>query len=180
MTVLDRPTLDAGNCVLRPWRNDDAAALREACGDEDVCRFTTVPRAFSFDAATQWIGRQRDHATNGTAIVLAIVPLDDHEPVGMVGLFGLDQRERTARLGYWLIGRARRRGLATSAARALGSWAFASLALEAIFIDCEPTNRASARVAEHLGATLGGPRIVWVNGSEVALERHVLTPQRTE
>ena len=73
--------------------------------------------SYSLDAAAQWIERQRDRATSGTAIVQAIVAPDDQEPVGMVGLFGLDQPERAARFGYWLIARARRRGLATSARR---------------------------------------------------------------
>ncbi len=159
-----------------PWALDDAAALRKACGDEDICRFTTVPRVYSHSAAAQWIQRQHDHATRGTAIVLAIIPAREPTPVGMVGLFGLDEPGPTARFGYWLITQARRRGLATSATRALGDWAFSSLALETIFIDREPSNLASARVADRLGATLAGSRRVLVNGSEIELARHALVP----
>ena len=172
---LETPTLYAGDCVLRPWRLEDAAALREACGDEGICRFTTVPRIYSPHAATQWIRRQLVHAAAGTAIVLVIVRVGDQRPVGMIGLFGLDHGERTARFGYWVIARARRQGLATNAAEALARWAFASLALETIFIDCDPTNAASARVAEHLGATLAGSRLLRADGLEVELERHALT-----
>jgi [ribosomal protein S5]-alanine N-acetyltransferase len=175
MAALELPTLNAGHCVLRPWTLDDAAALRESCGDEDICRFTTVPRVYSYDGAARWIRRQLEHGTAGIAVVMAIVAAGDQQPVGMVGLFGLHRPERTARFGYWLIARSRRRGLATSAARVLGGWAFASLALEAIFIDCEPTNLASARVAAHLGATLAGSRWVRANGLEVELDRYVLT-----
>jgi RimJ/RimL family protein N-acetyltransferase len=171
------PTLDAGDCTLRPWTLDDAAALRQACGDDDICRFTTVPRVYSDAAAVQWIERQRDHASRGAAIVLAIVPAGERTPVGMVGLFGLDEPGRTARFGYWLIAQARRRGLATSATRALGDWAFSSLALKTIFIDREPSNRASARVADRLGATLAGSRRLLVNGSEVELARHAIAPR---
>jgi RimJ/RimL family protein N-acetyltransferase len=168
--------LDAGDCSLRPWTLDDAPALRKACGDDDICRFTTVPRVYSHAAAVQWIERVRDRAARGDAIVLAIVPAREPTPVGMVGLFGLDEPGHTARFGYWLIAQARRRGLATSATRALGDWAFSSLALETIFIDREPCNLASARVADRLGATLAGSRRVVVNGSEVELKRHALAP----
>jgi [ribosomal protein S5]-alanine N-acetyltransferase len=173
------PTIDAPDCSLRPWAPEDAAALREACGEEEICRFTTVPRVYSHDGAAQWIERQRDHAANGTAIVLAIIPANERSPVGMVGLFGLAPSQPTARFGYWLVARARRRGLATSAVRALGDWAFSSLSLETIFIDCEPSNLASGRVAERLGATLAGSRYAWVNGSEVQLARHALAPPPT-
>jgi len=151
MTPLELPTLKTRDCTLRPWTLRDASALREACGDEDICRFTTVPRAYSEDAAVQWIGRQHAHASAGTAIVLAIIPTGDQEPVGMIGLFGLDRPEAIARFGYWLLARARGRGLAKDAAQALGEWAFACLGIEALVIDCEPTNQASVRVAAHLG-----------------------------
>ena len=175
MAALELPTLAARDCLLRPWALEDAEALREACGDEDICRFTTIPRRYSEDAAAQWIARQHAHASAGTAVVLAIVADGEHQPAGMVGLFGLDQPGHLARFGYWLLARARRRALATCAARALGDWAFASLGLEAIAIDCEPGNVASARVAAHLGGTRTGSRRVRVGATEVELERYTLT-----
>jgi RimJ/RimL family protein N-acetyltransferase len=175
MAALDLPTLETSDCLLRPWQLDDALALREACGDEDICRFTTVPQVYGQTAAVQWIKRQHAHASAGTAIVLAIIAAGGHDPVGMVGLFGLDQPERIARFGYWLIARARRRGLATCAADALAAWAFVRLGVDAIVIDCEPMNVASARVAEHLSAAFTSSRIVRADGAEVELERYTLT-----
>jgi ribosomal-protein-alanine N-acetyltransferase len=174
MPPLEGPTLETRGCKLRPWTLEDFSALRDACGDEDICRFTTVPRVYSEDAAIQWIRRQHDHAKNGTAIVLAIVPLESPEPVGMIGLFGLDQPEPVARFGYWLIARARGHGMATDAAHALGDWAFTGLDIEALIIDCEPSNRASARIAVRLGAMLTGSRWVRTGDTEVELHRYRL------
>jgi len=113
-------------------------------------RFTTVPRVFSEEAATEWIDRQRQRAERGTAMVLAILHPEGRVPVGMVGLFGLDQRDRTARLGYWLLSHARGRGLATAAAPGVSAWGFEHLGLEQVVIDREPTNLASGRIAERL------------------------------
>ena len=175
MARLEVPTLEMRDGRLRPWRRDDVPALRAACGDEDICRFTTVPHVFSEEAALLWIERQEARAGAGTAIVLAIVPAGEREPVGMMGLFGLDQPEPIARLGYWLIARARGQGLATGAARALGRWAFAHLAIETLVIDCEPANVASARVAERLGAAFSGSRIVRARAGEVTLDRYTAT-----
>jgi RimJ/RimL family protein N-acetyltransferase len=123
-----------------------------------------------------WIARQHAHTRAGTAIVLAIVPVGGPKPIGMIGLFGLDRPERVARFGYWLIARARGHGLAINAARALSDWAFACLRIEALVIDCEPTNRASARVAAHLGAAITGSRRVRVGDAQVELDRYRVDP----
>jgi hypothetical protein len=95
------PTLSVEGLVVRPWQMTDAAALAPACGDPDICRFTTVPTKFSPGAARAWITSQNDHERRGTAVVLAIEPASVGYPVGMVGLFGLRSHDGP-RLGYWL------------------------------------------------------------------------------
>jgi RimJ/RimL family protein N-acetyltransferase len=173
--ALDLPRIVTDDLTLRPWTPADAPALVEACGDEEICRFTTVPRRFSQEAAGAWIRRQTAHATAGSGIVLALVPAAEAQPVGMIGLFGLDEHERTARLGYWLIPRARGRGLATAGACALARWGFEELALETIYVDREPENAASARVAAKLGTDPVGAREVRLrDGRSVTLIRHAL------
>ena len=93
----------------------------------------------------------------------------------MIGLFGLDEDERAARLGYWLIARARGRGLATAGAGALARWGFETLALETIYVDREPENAASARVAAKLGTHPVGTREVRLrDGTSVSLIRNAL------
>jgi [ribosomal protein S5]-alanine N-acetyltransferase len=168
------PELIGGPCLLRGWRLSDAPALRPACGDPEICRFTTVPHRFVVEDAQDWITRQQAHACNGTGVVLAIVPIPENAPAGMVGLFGLDQHGSTARFGYWLIATQRGRGLASAATGLLAEWAFGDLQLSAIHIDLEPGNHASARVAEKLGAVRGNSRWVGHRGARVQLIRHTL------
>lgn len=172
------PTLRGAGCLLRPWAGPDAAVLREACGDPSICRFTTVPEQYSPTAAAGWVRRQQERGVAGTAVVLAIVPPEEGPPVGMAGLFGLEDGDRTARLGYWLIARARRRGLASAAATMLTRWGFAELHLTAIFIDREPGNVASGRIAAGLGAVRIGARPVHVRGISSTLERYRLDTPR--
>lgn len=175
--ALTVPELQADGCRLRAWRAADAAALEPACGDPDIARFTTVPRRFVIEDARAWIVRQRVHARNGTAIVLAIVPPPGDTPAGMVGLFGLGDGDgdATARLGYWVIADRRQRGLATAAARRLADWGFTELQLAAIHIDREVGNRASARLAGTLGAVRRSSRWVRYEGATIELVRHTLT-----
>jgi RimJ/RimL family protein N-acetyltransferase len=137
-------------------------------------RFTTVPATYTTSAATEWIRRGWDRADRGTAMVLAIVKAGELSPVGMAGLFGLDQGDRTARLGYWVLAHARRSGLAFAAANALTGWGFDRLGLAQVLIDTEPGNLASARIAEKLGATESGAHLVEFRGSEVTLIRYAV------
>lgn len=172
--ALELPTIMGVGVTLRPWQPTDAPALDHACGDQDIMRFTTVPGMYTEQGALDWIGRQRARGERGTAMVLAIVAPTGLRPIGMVGLFGLEQGDRTARLGYWLLRHARGRGFATAAARALTGWAFAHLGLEQIMIDREPANGASGSVAEKIGATEAATRTVAYQGVEVQLIRNVL------
>jgi RimJ/RimL family protein N-acetyltransferase len=69
--------------------------------------------------------------------------------LGRVGL-GL-RASRDAEIGYWIDPRARRRGVATTAVRAVCRWAFTTLDLELIEWRCEVGNIASRGVAEKAG-----------------------------
>jgi RimJ/RimL family protein N-acetyltransferase len=174
-TELTIPELAGERCSLRRWEFSDIQSLRPACGDPDIGRFTTVPRTFDPVSARAWIARQHAHAHAGDAIVLAIVPRHDDSPVGMVGLFGLDRKAATARLGYWVIADHRRRGFAACATQLLVGWAFTEQGLTRIHIDRELHNRASEHVAAKLGAAVSGSRTVSLDGEPVELVRHTLS-----
>ena len=138
-------------------------------------RFSTVPEVYTEGAAIAWLNRQRQHAACGTGIVLAIAVTAEIYPIGMVGLFGLDRADHSERLGYWLIGRARGRGIATTTARAMIEWAFERLSLDQVIIEREPGNLASAKVATKLGALETDVRLVNYRGCEVELIRYVVS-----
>jgi RimJ/RimL family protein N-acetyltransferase len=176
--LLAAPTLHGTRTTLRPWRRCDAPALEPACGDPDICRYTTVPRTYSLAEAEAWIGRQHDHLRAGDAIVLAIEAVGVPAPVGMVGLFGLDRGEPRARFGYWVVRGFRGRGLVTDAVRTLAEWAFANLPVNELVIDVERENTESGRVADAVGARTAGEVRREVAGRDLVLERYVLPPPR--
>jgi RimJ/RimL family protein N-acetyltransferase len=154
--------------TLRAWERSDAPALEPACGDDDICRFTTVPRVYTLAAAEAWIERQHQRERDGTARVRAIVA---DRIVGMAGLFGM--RDGQARFGYWTIAEFRGQGYTTTAVRLLARWAFDERGLQAIHIDIEPGNSASRTLAEAVGATAAGSV---EHGKEgVVLDRFTLT-----
>ncbi len=171
---LTAPTLSSARILVRPWVLDDAVALELACGDPGICRFTTVPRRYTAAAAEAWIRRQHDRLTCARSVVLAVQPKSEALPVGMVGLFGLDEEDHSARFGYWVVKRHRRSGLATEAVQLVARWAFDALAVRALYIDIEPGNEASRGVAHAVGATHGQELTRRLDGEDVRLERFTL------
>ena len=81
---------------------------------------------------------------------------------------------RPPRFGYWFVAEWRGRGLASAAAALVADWRFTNRGLVAIEIDREPSNRASARVVEKLGAVVTGSHWAHYAGAEVELVRHTL------
>ena len=158
----------------RPWALTDAASLEPACGDPDICRFTTVPRHYTPEAAAAWISRQHSRIADGAGIVLAIEPESVQHPVGMVGLFGLDEPGPVVRFGYWIMRDHRRSGLASEAVRLVVDWAVAHLDIEVLHIDVEPGNEASRRVAQAVGAKCDRQLTRKLTGQDVVLERFTL------
>ena len=168
------PTLTGTGFTLRPWRESDAPALEPACADAEIRRFSWVPPSYSPDAAASWIAHQHERLHEGTTLTLAIEAAGADLPVGMVGIFALD--ERRPRIGYWIIQALRGRGLALEAARCLVTWAFAELAPEALQLDIEPHNAASQRVAWQLGARPSGQVVKIEAAGRLVFERYTIDP----
>jgi len=58
---------------------------------------------------------------------------------------------KTGSVGYWLLPRARGRGLATRAVRLISSWATREMGVTNLRLTTEPKNDGSRRVAERSG-----------------------------
>ncbi|MBS1891921.1 MAG: GNAT family N-acetyltransferase [Actinobacteria bacterium] len=157
-TLPDQLRLESDRVVLRDWCDGDALALEPACGEWDVCAFTSVPWSYSEAGALEWIERQRRKRAAGTVLALAIQGREDPHALGNVNLAGLGDGGREAEIGYWLVPEARGRGLAAAAVSLLAEWGFEELGLERIEFAILPENIASQRVAERLGASPEGIR----------------------
>jgi [ribosomal protein S5]-alanine N-acetyltransferase len=150
--------LESEGVVLRDWRDEDAPALEPACGEWNVCAFTSVPWTYSEAEALAWVRRQRTKRATGTVLALAIQGRDEEHALGNVNLAGFDGDGREAEIGYWLTPAARGKGLATAATSLLIDWAMSNLGLERVDFAILPDNQASQRVAQRLGATSEGLR----------------------
>ena len=126
--------------------------------------------AISTDAIARWLGASSAPQTpdqwaafvaewdrgraEGTGF--AFVAADEAEAVGVGFVNHVNRRHGFANVGYWVRSDAVGRGYATALARALAAFGFGTLGLNRLELVIEPTNLASQRVAEKVGARREG------------------------
>lgn len=140
--------------LLRAWISADASFLADASNDPAVEHYngpmpdsaaSALEVICSFDRG--WRSFEAEKDPTGTAF--AIVDVLSGEPVGMCGIDGWSSTDG-AQFGYWLVGAARGRGLATRAVMLMTGWLF-ELGAARVFLTIKPENSASAAVARRAG-----------------------------
>jgi ribosomal-protein-alanine N-acetyltransferase len=152
MTVLQTPRL-----ILRPWVEEDAAALFSVFGDAEAMRHWNAPPVASVDALRADIAGSRavpPEAHLGWAVTLR----DTGEAVGFVNYHHRDIRNRRLEIGYILARAQWRQGITLEAVAAMLDHCFGALAVHRAEATVSPANQASIRFLERLGFMCeGGP-----------------------
>lgn len=161
------PELSAGErFLLRPWRLDDVALVKEAAEDPYIPLITSVPSSYSDTEGAAFIRRQWSRAVEGVGYSFAIADADGDRALGQIGLWpGPHGR---ASVGYWVAGSARGRGVACAALRAISSWGLERLRIPRLELHVEPWNVPSWKAAERAGLVREGLLRSW---QEVGGER---------
>ncbi|BCB85024.1 GNAT family N-acetyltransferase [Phytohabitans suffuscus] len=109
--------INAGGVRLRPFRIEDVDDLAAGYAEPNA-------RGYSRDDAAHWIthGAPSAWAAGGAAYAIADPSTD--RLIGGMGLSRIVPERSQGEIGYWVVEWARRRGVATAAARALTTWAF--------------------------------------------------------
>lgn len=146
--LLPQPT---ARLRFREMTASDLDEMAAMLGDPDVMAFYPAPKTRA--ESLEWIERMQErYARDGHA--LWVIETHDGEFVGDCGITWQSYNDTPVReVGYHVVRRFQRRGLATEAAGAcveLVRREFAPTLLTAII---HPENAASRSVAEHLGMT---------------------------
>jgi RimJ/RimL family protein N-acetyltransferase len=144
----------AGELILRFPVADDVDALLPAFADPELREAGNLP-AFGREELAASLGDLPRLAEAGRLMALAAVEATSGEVVGAGVLHHLDTERKIVELGYFVLPAARRRGFATTIARALAHHAF-SLGVERVAAYVNVDNAASERVLERAGFTHEG------------------------
>lgn len=137
---------------VRIVREADCDALRALQPGDLSC--SQGEWAFSPDNPLPWVTAGLKALSEETGFRAGI--WQDQTLVGVINLLGVHQWNRSADISFALDFRFRGRGIMTQACRSLCSFAFASLQLNRLQIECDIANSPSRAVAERLGFTLEG------------------------
>lgn len=133
---------------LRPVEDGDAEWITEACQDEEIQRWTTVPRPYTLEHARTFI----DEGTEFIRRVIHDVATD--RPVGLASIHTI--ADDVATVGYWVAPWGRNRGAASTALKILLSMATRMEGIHTVRAEIAETNVASRATAERAGLSLVG------------------------
>ena len=147
---MDRQTIAAGWLTLRPFTTADIPWVYEVLLDPVLQRFMQVPSPYRLEDAVSHV--EQVYIAGWDDGRRAEFVAEDAATATRLGRVGLRLGEPgAAEVGYWVDPRARQRGVATTAVRAVCQWAVTTAGIEFIEWRCEAGNIASRRVAEKAG-----------------------------
>ena len=148
------PERAAPGLRLRVPTEGDVLRITEICQDAEVQRFTRVPSPYTEEHARAFVAFAAAGVADATGLHLVVT--DDADLVlGAVGI-GIDRRDASGEIGYWVAPEARRRGVAVAGCRTLLTHAFDVLGLGYVALWAAAENPASNGVARRLGFTHEG------------------------
>jgi RimJ/RimL family protein N-acetyltransferase len=152
---MELETIRTGRLSMRPFTSADIPWVYEVSQDPVVRQFVELPSPYRLEDARIFVEELAIAGSRaGKRLEFMVEDSADATRLGRVGL-GLAGAHK-AEIGYWVDPRARSRGVATEAARAVCRWAFTHLGLEIIEWRAEVGNHASRRVAEKVGFLMEG------------------------
>lgn len=170
LETLPVPELEQDGLLLRPWRDDDAATVREMAQEPVSRQWSASLRTVVTDEdALGWIRRRR----GAGRVDWAVCDVTTGDVVGRAGLHGIGDDGRNAEIGYGVLAGRRRAGVASRAVAAASAYAFGPLALTRLSLIHAVGNPASCAVATRCGfAYEGTERAALDHGDGVLHDAH--------
>ncbi|MFO0633678.1 MAG: GNAT family protein [Nannocystaceae bacterium] len=153
---------------LRPPCVDDADALFELFSDAEGMRYWASAPWTSREQALEQIARDQAACAAGSALRLALQPVQSGTVIGTVSLFAFHEQCARAEIGYILRRGLWGQGLMHEALTAVVHYATSTLKLRRIEADIDPRNLRSIRSVERLGFVREGLlRERWIVAGEI-------------
>lgn len=163
------PPLESERLLLRLVQEDDLPALFEINSDDAVTRCLPYASWQSFADAEAWFKRMSGLNASGDALMFVIVNNTSNMVIGTCVLFGYEEGNASAEIGY-VLGRAHwGSGFMHEALTVLITHAFDAVGLRRLEAHIDSRNPASERVMARLGFTREGVlRQRWVTRGEIS------------
>jgi RimJ/RimL family protein N-acetyltransferase len=135
--------------VLRPFRENDVAAVFAGCQDPDVQRWINIPVPYTWDDARAYVlDESPAERLAGTGTNLAVEV--DGVVVGSTGVHRIGEHPLGPEIGYWIAPEARGRGYAAELTAVLAEWAL-GLGAHRVYLVADVANAGSQAAARRAG-----------------------------
>jgi ribosomal-protein-alanine N-acetyltransferase len=169
MPFFEAVTLNTARLVLRPLREDDAAALFAMYSDPQFTRFWSFAPMTRLEQVNEYLSRLLAESVSGKTLMCALELRSTGQAIGTCTLFNLHEACLRAEIGFGVQRKFWGHGYTQEATSAFIEHAFGHLPLRRIEADIDPRNAASARVLERAGFVREGLlRERWIVGGEVS------------
>lgn len=139
--------------VLRPVRLGDEAEIHEYAGDPDITMMYWLPNE-TFEETAAFVRQCAAEWESPDQLDFGFVILYEGRIIGGCDADLSHSEDRSYATLGWIIHKAYRgRGFASEAARALLDFAFARLAVDKVYAQCDIRNPASFGVMKNIGMT---------------------------
>ena len=154
--------------VIRPYRHEDAEALREAVVESRDHLRPWMPWADthqSIEETREWLGRAIEKSMLREELILGMWHIATGCYLGGTGLHPRNWEIPSFEVGYWLRKSGEGHGYVTEAVQLLVYFALMELQAQRVEIRCDERNTRSAAVARRLGFK-----------QEALLRNHMIAP----
>ncbi len=153
------PPLGDGAMLLRPYSDADVPDMVRACSDPETQRWLFVlPTPYTESDAREFLVRAAAGWEQKHEAYYCIADAASDRLLGGIALHADEAWAGAAEIGYHVAPWARRRGVATAAARLVAHWGLDVLGLARVQILADTRNAGSCAVAARLGFTREGLR----------------------
>jgi len=151
--------IDTGDLLVRRFTRQDVDLLYEAIIDSlpELSRWMWwAHENYAKSETATFIESQLNPETEGDEDGFGIFEKGSGQILGCAGLNRVDRINKYCNLGYWVRSSATGRGIATTVARRLATFALTELGMNRVEVIAAVENVASLRVAEKIGAKREG------------------------
>jgi [ribosomal protein S5]-alanine N-acetyltransferase len=142
------PRLATARLILRQLEERDAPEIFLLRSNEMVNQFINRPKAETINDAHQFIQNINARIEKNQALYWAIVPKNDTKLAGTICLFGFDDKENKAEIGYELLPDHQGMGIMQEAFASVVAYCFEHMNLECIEASTHAQNAASIKLLE--------------------------------
>ncbi len=136
--------------ILRTLKNSDAQSIFININDKKIYNYTDI-KPISLLKVLSFIKKINKEFNKKESYQFGIEYLDKKGIIGMIGLAGIDNKNKKAEIEFWLGKNYRGQGVMTESAQLILKFGFRKLRLKRVFAKTLSDNAASVRLLKNVG-----------------------------